>query len=115
VGLRCSAPDEKTKRRQYARENAERYRSHTRNRRAKHKAADGTHTQADIRELYRLQKGRCAYCSIKLDRWHVDHKKPISKGGENGIENLQLTCPTCNLKKSDKDPEAFAREIGRLI
>ena len=41
---------------------------------------------------------RCAYCgsSAKLT---VDHVLPVSRGGDNAIENLIPACLTCNLKK----------------
>lgn len=35
--------------------------------------------------------------------FHVDHIVPISKGGDEwDLDNLQLTCPRCNLSKGDK-------------
>lgn len=47
---------------------------------------------------------QCCNCGnpIKL---HVDHIKPISLGGTNDLDNLQLLCQTCNLKKSNKYAE----------
>jgi len=40
---------------------------------------------------------------------------PLSRGGSNDKYNLQLLCPTCNLKKSAKDPIDFAQENGNLL
>lgn len=72
-------------------------------RRARLINAPGTHTAADIRALYDEQQGQCSYCGIRLfDDYHVDHVQPISRGGSNGVENLLLACPECNLSKNDK-------------
>lgn len=86
------------------------------NRRAKSKESDSTHTAQDIVDLYSAQKGRCAYCKMKVgNKYHVDHIQPLSKGGGNGKDNLQICCPACNLKKHAKDPIDFAKELGFLI
>ena len=79
----------------------------SRNRRALKKGAGGTHTKADIRQIFFEQKGLCGLCEMKLDadNFHVDHWKPLSKGGSNDKSNLKLLHPTCNLKKSNKLPE----------
>ncbi|MFF4450550.1 HNH endonuclease [Streptomyces sp. NPDC001502] len=52
-----------------------------------------------------LAPGRCAQCGrtplgdgVKL---HVDHKIPISWGGEDDDDNLQPLCEECNLGKRD--------------
>lgn len=51
---------------------------------------------------------RCTICGrgqedgVKL---HVDHIKPVSKGGETTPSNLRTLCQDCNLGKSDKYDE----------
>ena len=74
--------------------------------RAKRKSAPGTHTAADIRALYFEQKGRCALCEGALEEknFHVDHWKPLSRGGSNDKSNLKLLHAKCNLMKHTKLP-----------
>ena len=44
---------------------------------------------------------RCRECGAtnKETTLHVDHIKPISKGGTNELSNLQTLCEQCNLAK----------------
>ena len=102
---------------QYRRDNPEKIAAHKRGYKAMKKGAEGSHTGDDILALSDAQNGKCAYCpaSLKKTGYHVDHIKPLSKGGSNDRANLQLTCPKCNLRKRDADPEEFARRIGLLI
>lgn len=43
----------------------------------------------------------CQICGKEVEEKEmcVEHVIPKSKGGNNSIENLSLTCRTCNLKK----------------
>lgn len=77
--------------------------------------ATGTHTAADIKRLWFLQKGNCTWCLQSLgDDQHVDHKKPLSKGGTNDPKNLQLLHAKCNLSKSNHNPEDYGLRHGLL-
>ena len=54
----------------------------------------------------------CVYCKKDIkDSYHVDHIWPLGKGGKHEISNLQLLCPTCNVRKWMKDPKEFAKEF----
>ena len=69
----------------------------------------------DIRKLRSLQKNKCPACRQELVKFHIDHIKPLSKGGKHELLNLQLLCPTCNLNKSAKDPVDFMQSKGYLL
>jgi len=50
-------------------------------------------------------KFTCRYCGQSVDdgvKLEIDHIIPISKGGENTMDNLVVCCQQCNLGKSDK-------------
>jgi hypothetical protein len=51
--------------------------------------------------VFQRDQGKCVRCGAK-ENLHFDHIIPVSKGGSNSEENVQLLCETCNLKKSDK-------------
>ena len=55
--------------------------------------------------VYERDGHNCMKCgkNVRKDSFHVDHIRPISKGGaEYSLENLQLLCPSCNLHKQGK-------------
>jgi len=86
-------------------------------RRIRLEAAGGdNYTRQDIERIYELQRGCCAACTKKLNgKYHIDHRIPVAKGGNNTKENIDLLCPPCNHRKSAKLPHVFAQENGRLI
>ena len=103
------------KAKRYRQSRSKDYATHARNRRARILLNGGEHTQGDIDKIYDLQSGRCALCKSALSSYHVDHVYPLAKGGSNGPENLQILCPSCNMKKNDSDPIEYAQRNGFLL
>lgn len=73
-----------------------------------------SYSAADVKDVLKKQRGKCAYCQIKLKKYHVDHIMPLALGGSNGKANIQITCPDCNVKKHASHPLDFAKKIGLL-
>jgi 5-methylcytosine-specific restriction endonuclease McrA len=64
--------------------------------------ADRTPLTAVVPALHDLQTGLCFYCQSRLTpNVHVDHFIPWSRYPENGLANLVLAHPGCNLEKKD--------------
>jgi len=61
-------------------------------------------TKEDIFNLLKEQNYKCAISREDLRKtgFHIDHIKPISKGGTHTLDNIQLTTPEENLKKGSK-------------
>lgn len=98
--------------------NREAIRATWRRRRALKRGAEGFHTAAEIADLIRKQKFRCAnpgcHKSVR-GSYHADHIQPLSKGGANWISNIQILCEPCNLRKHAKDPFEWAKQNGFLL
>jgi len=70
-------------------------------RRARKRNAEGDHNSAQIRARFAVHGDSCIYCASTQDL-HIDHIKPLSKGGSNWPANLAPACATCNRSKNDK-------------
>ena len=103
--------------REWVENNKEKANTNWRNRRARKRDAAGSHTAEDVKRLWEMQKGKCGCCQADLEKAgsHVDHVVPLAGGGSNGVENLQILCPSCNLKKGAKHPIDFMQANGFLL
>lgn len=56
-------------------------------------------------EVFKRDSFKCQYCGLSAPDaiLHIDHIKPVSKGGDNAMVNLVTSCDACNLGKSDKE------------
>jgi 5-methylcytosine-specific restriction endonuclease McrA len=51
--------------------------------------------------LIKLTGGKCVQCGSNKNP-SIDHIIPVSKGGHDGLENLQVLCSKCNCKKGNR-------------
>jgi hypothetical protein len=60
---------------------------------------------------------RCPYCSgwFTLSEVAVDHKIPLSRGGDPGLRNLALPCQADNSRKGSLSPDEYILLLAFLI
>lgn len=91
-------------------------RAHDLNRRANKLNNGGKLSKEIVEKLMKLQRGKCACCHLPLgDDFHIDHIMPLSRGGENTDQNVQLLRSKCNLQKNAKHPVDFMQQRGFLL
>ena len=66
----------------------------------------------EIKQLIRKYSGRCVLCGEQVNLIHDDprqatrdHIIPLSKGGRDTFDNLQLACSQCNQAKGATLPD----------
>ena len=65
-------------------------------------ATSNNFTTQDVEAHLKMQKGKCWWCGKKLKgKYHVDHRIPLSRGGDNSARNICISCPSCNTSKND--------------
>lgn len=71
-------------------------------------AAGGFCTELDAENIRVAQDDKCIYCGLKLNgRGELDHKTPVSRGGNSWPSNLAWACTTCNRDKHNKTVQEF--------
>lgn len=102
----------------YLRAHLVEHRAKAHRRRARLRGNGGTHTAADIALQLKTQTDKrgsllCWWCGRQIiGSFHIDHRIPLAKGGNNAPENICIACPKCNLSKHDKLPQEWN---GRLL
>lgn len=97
----------KTERREYMQNNPERAREYRRTRRIrKNQSPKGARKPIiEWEKRWRSKKtATCFWCTkkVKVVDCHTDHITPLAKGGAHSIENLCISCASCNHAKSSK-------------
>lgn len=90
--------------REWHKNNMDRVRIARKKRRACERGAEGSFSILDIKSQLRVQGGCCLACSVSFRdvSYTIDHILPISRGGSNWPDNLQLLCQPCNDSKGAK-------------
>lgn len=52
--------------------------------------------------VFQRDSGKCVQCGYDGPYIEYDHIHPRSKGGQNTVDNVQLLCRMCNLKKGNR-------------
>lgn len=65
--------------------------------------APGNFTEQHVQLKFQLQEGKCYYCGVLLNNFHVEHKITLTRGGTNWPANICCSCPRCNTRKHDRN------------
>ena len=90
-----------------------------------HKLAAGSMVPSSVlreNKILVTDGNQCAYCGLTGVALHWEHIIPVSRNGPNTIDNMVLSCASCNLEKGARNPlEWFAAKgldssaIPRLV
>ncbi len=81
-------------------------------------------TKQQREELKNKYDGYCAYCGCQLpERWNADHIIPIRRNQDGTcenpemdvFENLNPSCPSCNIVKGSLPLEYFRKSIVGFV
>ena len=69
-----------------------------------------------VQRKLKKQMNQCFYCRKKIGTrsCHVDHVKPLWKGGKNHHTNFVLACPSCNIRKGANNPYINVIQDNRI-
>ena len=76
-----------------------------------------TYSKEERKIIYDKSKGRCELCGqrLLLENMTLDHIVPLSMGGEDSMDNLQVLCYDCNQLKSNILPDDFMDRIIKIF
>lgn len=62
-------------------------------------------TKARVARIYALREGRCGICKIQIGfkPYELDHIVPLSHGGTDLDDNIQILCRYCHAEKTGGD------------
>jgi hypothetical protein len=82
-------------------------------------------TDEDLEHIFESTSGKCHLCHKKLARrnyggptsargaWHVDHLRPLARGGADDRRNAKPACVSCNCSKRDGSNRSVRVRHGR--
>ena len=48
-----------------------------------------------------------------MQKEHLEHKNPLSRGGTNNYENLDIACSRCNHRKRNKTVAEYLEYLSK--
>ena len=82
-------------------------------RRARQRAAAGSHTLSEWLRLLEEGNNRCFYCGLQSGELTRDHDVPLVRGGSHGISNIRPACASCNARKGRSTGAEFRARLAR--
>jgi 5-methylcytosine-specific restriction endonuclease McrA len=86
--------------------NRDKARAYAARRRMRERGFDGRRVERIDREaVWKRDLGLCGLCALPVPfkQMHLDHIKPVSRGGSHTAGNTQPAHPRCNIRKKDRE------------
>lgn len=108
-----------TRNSKWQRDNPDKVRAKAQRRRALKANAEGSFTADEWKFTLEVLDYRCVYCGIHKDdtpeKWlEADHLTPLSRGGDNYIDNIAPACKSCNCSKGTKTFDEFIDHLIKM-
>lgn len=82
------------------------------------------YTDEYLQEIFERTRGKCSLCHKQLafgnysqagkrGAWHVDHSRPLARGGTHHRNNLRAACISCNYDKGTRSSRAARSANGK--
>lgn len=79
----------------------------------KKSAKSDIHKSRVLKNWIDSQEKICIWCHCECSsNFHVDHIVPLSRGGHHKLNNLAISCPTCNMRKGAKLPCEWVAQLN---
>ena len=91
----------------YGKENKEKIASHNVKRRELQINLEAIMTKEEVENYKNLVKIRDEATALFGYQWHIDHTTPLSQGGTNAIDNLEVVPASWNLEKNNRHSQSF--------
>lgn len=74
-------------------------------------------TEFDVVFALKENNFKCKYCksTIRPNKWHLDHIKPLHLNGDNKRENIASACKMCNIMKHAFDEISFYLKCEKIV
>lgn len=97
--------------------NPERVRALAAKRRMRLRGSTGKVEAIDRLSIWERDGGLCGLCAepVLFASMHLDHIKPLSKGGDHTAANTQPSHPRCNSRKKDREVPRWAFATGSAL
>ena len=109
----------RTYKKNYVQKNKEKYRIYAFNRRSLKRAVGFNINKISefVGGIKNCKTVLCSYCNKRIPSLgcHIDHIIPLSKGGFHCVENLCVSCPTCNRSKGSKLLHEWIRSGQQIL
>lgn len=66
-----------------------------------------------VQDIFVRDNYTCQYCNKRGGKLTIDHRMPVSRGGDDNKENLCVACHRCNCRKGKKTVTEYVEYLAQ--